>query len=84
MNTKLDMKAANVTWEEVNINLCDMTSSVRITSSRGERSPGLTTIRHDITVLETNVAGSKAEMLGEFLCSTFTEEDRTSDDCEAI
>ena len=40
---------------------CDMASSVRVTSSRGGRSPDLTTIRHDITVLETHVAESKAE-----------------------
>ena len=44
---------------------CDITSSVRITSSRGERSPDLTTIRHDITLLETNVAESKAEIVNE-------------------
>ena len=42
-----------------------MTSSVRITSSQGERSPDLTTIRHDITVLETDVAESKAEIVNE-------------------
>ena len=44
---------------------CDMTSSVRITSSRGERNPDLTTIRHDMTVLETNVAEFKAEVVNE-------------------
>ena len=44
---------------------CDMASSVRVTSSRGGRSPDLTTIRHDITVLETNVTEFKKEVVNE-------------------